>query len=46
MNLQEKLSIMKVKDPVGKILRFCGILEIAAEEAALLNPDALAHMAV
>lgn len=46
MNLQEKLSIMKVRAPVGKILSFCGGLEIAAEEAALLNPDALAHMAL
>lgn len=46
LNLQEKLSIMKVKAPVGKILWFRGVLEITAEEAALLNPDALAHTAV
>lgn len=37
---------MKVKAPAGKILWFCGGLEIAAEEAAPLNPDALAHTAM
>lgn len=37
---------MKVKAPAGKILWFRGGLEIAAEEAAQLNPDALAHTAV
>lgn len=34
---------MKGRAPVGKILQFCGGLEIAAEEAALQNPAALAH---
>lgn len=37
---------MKVKAAAGKLLWFCAVLEAAAEEAALPNPDALAHTAV
>lgn len=40
------MSITKVKAPAGKLLWLSGALETAAEEAALLNPHALAHMPV